>query len=286
MTVSSRRDFLKTSGVITAAACAGAGKLSASPLPFPIGLQLYSVRELLPKDFDGTLVQLAKAGYKEVEAAGYYNKTAAQWKTAMDQAGLHCVSTHHPLPLLKKSEDELIEYGKKIGLQYMICSSPMHRDPEAKGAMTLDDWNWVSDEFNRIGAKVKSAGMQFGYHNHMGEFDKENGVVFYDQLIKRTDPKLVAFEMDCGWVVAAGRNPIEYLKVIPQRIQMLHVKCMSRGSDGNYHSVVMGRGYPDYHPIFALASSLKHYFVEQEEFKTDPISELGLDASFMKRFSM
>ena len=284
MKSSSRRDFLKTSGVIAAAACAGATKLAADPLRMPIGLQLYSVRDLLPKDFDGTLHQLAAAGYKDVEAAGYFNKTAVEWKAAMDQAGLRCVSTHHPLPMLKQKEDELIEYGKKIGLQYMICSSPMHRDPAGKGPMTLDDWNWVSDEFNRIGAKVKSAGMQFGYHNHMGEFDKENGVVFYDQLLKRTEPKMVVMEMDCGWVTAAGRSPLEYLKTVSNRIQLIHVKCMSRGNDGNYHSVVMGRGYPDYHPIFAMARSLKHYFIEQEEFKGDPMTELGLDASFMKRF--
>ena len=286
MKLSSRRDFVKTSGVLAAAACAGVGKLVADPLPMPLGLQLYSVRELLPKDFDGTLHQLAAAGYKDVEAAGYFNKTAPEWKQAMDQAGLRCVSTHHPLQMLKKNEDELIEYGKKIGLQYMVCSSPMHRDPAGKGAMTLDDWNWVSDEFNRIGAKVKSAGMQFGYHNHMGEFEKENGVVFYDQLLKRTEPKLVIMEMDCGWVTAAGRSPLEYLKTVSHRIQLLHVKCMSRGNDGNYHSVVMGRGIPDYHPIFAMASSLKHYFVEQEEFKSDPMMELGLDAAFMKKFDV
>lgn len=282
---SSRRDFLKTSGVIAAGACAG-GRLTADPLHMSIGLQLYSVRELLPKDFDGTLHQLSEAGYKEVEAAGYYNKTAPEWKHAMDQAGLRCVSTHHPLPMLKQHEDELIEYAKTIGLQYMICSSPMHRDPTSKGPMTLDDWHWVADEFNRIGAKVKSAGMQFGYHNHMGEFEKENGVVFYDELLKQTDPKLVTFEMDCGWVVAAGRSPLEYLKRSPQRFQLLHVKCMSRGNDGKYHSVVMGRGYPDYHPIFALASSLKHYFIEQEDFTGDPMAELRLDAQFMKRFEL
>lgn len=282
---SSRRDFLKASGVATAAACTGL-RLMADPLPFPIGLQLYSVRDLLPKDFDGTLHQLSQAGYKEVEAAGYYNKTAAEWKHAMDQAGLRCVSTHHPLPMLKAKEDELIEYGNKIGLQFMICSSPMHRDPAGKGPMTLDDWKWVADEFNRIGAKVKSAGMQFGYHNHVGEFDKENGVTFYDELIKNTDPKAVCFEMDCGWVVAAGRSPLEYLKRIPKRIQLLHVKCMSRGNDGKYHSVVMGRGYPDYHPIFALATSLKYYFVEQEEFIADPMTELREDAAFLKRFDV
>ena len=285
MIASSRRDFLKTSGMVAAAACASA-RLMADPLPVPIGLQLYSVRDLLPKDFDGTLHQVSEAGYKEVEAAGYFDKTAAEWKHAMDQAGLHCVSTHHPLPMLKQKEDELIEYANEVGMRYMICSSPMHRDPAGKGPMTLDDWHWVADEFNRIGAKVKSAGMQFGYHNHMGEFDKENGVVFYDELIAKTDPKFVAFEMDCGWVYAAGSNPLAYLKRFPQRIQMLHVKCMSRGNDGKYHSVVMGRGFPDYHPIFALATGLKHYFVEQEEFTRDPMGELRLDADFMKRFQL
>ena len=73
---------------------------------------------------------------------------------------------------------------------------------------------------------------------------------------------------------------------MPHRFHLLHVKCMSRGNDGNYHSVVMGRGMPDYHPIFALATSLKHYFVEQEEFKSDPMTELGLDATFMKHFDL
>jgi sugar phosphate isomerase/epimerase len=285
MIASSRRDFLKTSGAVAAAACAGA-RLMADPLRFPIGLQLYSVRNLLPKDFDGTLQQLSAAGYKEVEAAGYFDKTATEWNHAMDQAGLRCVSTHHPLSLLKQKEDELIDYAHKVGMSYMICSSPMHRDPAGKGPMTLDDWHWVADEFNRIGAKVKSAGMQFGYHNHMGEFEKEKGVVFYDELIAKTDPKFVAFEMDCGWVYAAGGNPMAYLKKIPERIQMLHVKCMSRGNDGQYHSVVMGRGFPDYHPIFALATGLKHYFVEQEEFTSDPMGELRLDADFMKRFQL
>ena len=86
-----RRDFLKTSGVVAAAACAGV-RLKADPLPFPIGLQLYSVRNLLPKDFDGTLHQLSAAGYKEVEAAGYFNKTAPEWKLAMDQAGLRWIA--------------------------------------------------------------------------------------------------------------------------------------------------------------------------------------------------
>ncbi len=287
MRSSSRRDFLKAGGAVAAAACVGAGQLCAENLHFPIGLQLYSVRDLLPKDFDGTLAKLSAAGYREVEAAGYYDKTAADWKKAMDAAGLKCISTHHALPLLKEKGDELIEYGHAIGLKFMICSwAGVHRDPAAKGELTLDDWRYVADQLNEVGAKVKAAGMTFGYHNHIPEFGKENGVVFYDELMKHTNPKLVVFEMDCGWVMAAGHEPIEYIAKAPDRFPLMHVKCMTRGRDGNYRSVMMGRGIPDYHPVFMANTGLKHYFIEQEEFTGDPIMELTEDAAFMKRFAL
>ena len=154
--------------------------MAAAPVGLPIGLQLYSVRDLLPKDFDGTLRQLGATGYREVEAAGYYDKTAADFRNAMEQAGLRCISTHHPLNVLRPQLDQLIEYAQALGLEYMICSSPggVHRDPTVKtGDLTLDDWRWVAGEFNRIGEKVKAAGMTFGYHNHGPEFATENGVV-------------------------------------------------------------------------------------------------------------
>src|ERR1019366_2762566 len=100
MIISSRRSFLKTSGAVVAAACVGGERLNAAPLRFPVGLQLYSVRNLLPKDFEGTLHQLAAAGYTEVEAAGYFDKTAAGFGNALQKAGLKCVSTHHQLTQL------------------------------------------------------------------------------------------------------------------------------------------------------------------------------------------
>ena len=162
MRPTSRRSFLKATGAVAAAACAGVERLEAAPLNMPIGLQLYSVRELLPKDFDGTLRKVREAGYTEVEAAGYYEKTAAEFRHAMDGAGLRCVSTHHPLGVLRPQLDALIDYGHTLGLDYMICSSSQRRDPAAKGALDLDDWHWVASEFNRIGEKVKAAGMIFG----------------------------------------------------------------------------------------------------------------------------
>jgi len=282
----SRRMFLKASGAAVAAASLGAHRLAAAPLDMPVGLQLYSVRALLPKDFEGTLRKVAAAGYKDVEAAGYYDKTAAQFKAAMDQAGLRCISTHHAMSMLSPRLDELIEYGHNLGLTYIVCPSPTRRDPKAKGALNLDDWKWVAGELNRIGEKVKAAGMTFGYHNHGPEFGKEGGTVFYDELLKLTDPKLVVFEMDCGWVYAAGRNPVDYLSKTPERFPLLHVKDMEKGANGEMHSVVLGQGGMDYGPILRAATGLKSYFVEQEDFKADPIEELRLDAEYMRKVNV
>ena len=287
MNISSRRSFLKTSGAVIAAACVGGARLNAAPLRFPVGLQLYSVRNLLPKDFEGTLQQLAAAGYKEVEAAGYFDKTAAELGNALQKAGLKCVSTHHALTQLKTQFDQLIEYGQAIGLEYIICSwAGVHRDPTRKGELNLDDWRYVADQFNAIGAKVKAAGMTFGYHNHVVEFGTENGVVFFDELLKRTDPNLVKFEMDCGWVVGGGHNPVEYLSKFPERFPLLHVKDMVKEPDGKLRNVVMGKGFIDYKPIFRAATGLKHYFIEQEEFEGDPMTELREDAEFMKKLDV
>ena len=283
----SRRSFLKTSGAVAAAVCVGADYLMAERLQLPIGLQLYSVRNLLPKDFNGTLEKLAAAGYKEVEAAGYFDKTAADFGNALQKAGLKCISTHHQLTQLKTQFDQLIEYGQALGLEYIICSwAGVHRDPTRTGDLDLDDWRYVADQFNEIGRKVKAAGMTFGYHNHIIEFGKENGIVYFDELLRRTDPKYVVFEMDCGWVVAGGHNPVEYLSKYPDRFPMLHVKDMLKLPDGKPRNVVMGKGLIDYKPIFRAATGLKHYFIEQEEFEGDPMTELREDADFMKKLDV
>ena len=286
MNFTSRRDFLKASATVAAATTIGARQIGAAPLREPIGLQLYSVRELLPKDFDGTLHKLAAAGIVEVEAAGYYNRSAAEFRHSMDQAGLRCVSTHHDLATLRAHLDENIEYAHTVGMSYIVCPSPMRRDPAATGDLDLDDWRWVAGEFNRIGEKVKTAGMVFGYHNHGPEFGTEGGVVFYDELLRLTDPKLVIFEMDCGWVFAAGRDPIEYLSKTPERFPLLHVKDMTKGANGQFHSTVMGRGLVDYKLTLRAATGMKHYFIEQEEFDIDILEAVRLDAEYMRKLSV
>ncbi|HUN83237.1 MAG TPA: TIM barrel protein [Terracidiphilus sp.] len=284
----SRRDFLKVSGAIAATALASSRELGAAALRMPIGLQLYSVRNLLPKDFDGTLRQLHEAGYRVVEAAGYFNKPATDFRHAMDHAGLRCLSSHLTLALLRSQLDQSIEYAHGLGLEYIICSSAggVHRDPSAKGELTLDDWRYVASEFNRVGEKIKAAGMTFGVHNHTPEFAMENGTLVYDELLRLTDPRFVVFEMDCGWVVASGHNPVDYLNKMPERFPLMHVKDMVRDPDNEYHSVVLGHGVIDYGPIMRAATGLKYYFIEQEEFAGDPMTELREDAAYMRKLSV
>jgi sugar phosphate isomerase/epimerase len=187
---------------------------------------------------------------------------------------------------LKEHLDEYIEYAHTLGLSYIICPSPTRKDPAARGMLTLDDWRWVAGELNKIGEKVKAAGMTFGYHNHGPEFGNEGGVIFYDELLRLTDPKLVIFEMDCGWVFAAGRNPIDYLSKTPERFPLLHVKDMAKNAKGEYASVVLGSGAMDYKPVLRAATAVKHYFIEQEEFNMPIMEALRLDAEYMRKLSL
>ncbi len=189
----SRRRFI----ALSAATLAATRLARAYPLGLPLGMQLYSVRKVLPTDYAGTLKQIGALGYKEVEAAGFYDHSPDDVKAAMTAAGLNCVSAHYPLGVLMPQLDSIITYGKAVGLQYIVCSSSQRQTPGAKGPLTLDDWKWVANQFNQIGAKVQAAGMSFAYHNHTPEFTAVDGTLPWELLEKNTDPAKVSFEMDC-----------------------------------------------------------------------------------------
>lgn len=280
-----RREFSRLSAIAFAAA---ATRVDAKPLHLPIGLQLFSVRNLLPKDFDGTLAQVRAAGYTVVEAAGYYDRTAPEFRRAMDRAGLRCVSTHYTLRQFQSQLDQLLDYAHALGLEYMVCSSSggVHRNPNAKGEPTLDDWRFIAGEFNRVGEKVKAAGMTFGVHNHTPEFATIDGTLVYDELLRLTDPKYVVFEMDSGWVTASGHNQLTYLRKEPQRFPLMHVKDMVKPVNGPMHSTELGHGVIDYAPIMRAATHLRYYFIEQEEFDMDPMRALRIDAEYMRKLSV
>ena len=289
-----RRAFLESSALLLASMTLAPGVLRASPFGLPLGLQLYSVRDLLPKDYEGTLRQIAALGYTEVEAAGFYQHSAKDVKSAMQTAGLRCVSAHYPSAEMHARLDEIIAFHNELGAKYIICSSPGHKaggDPHEP--LDINDWRWNADEFNKMGAKVKAAGLQFGYHNHIAEFHKQDNLVPYDELIRLTDPALVTFEMDCGWVTVGGGDPVDYLQKHATRISMLHVKDFQRSDQppslaAPPKSAELGRGTADYKKIFHAANkaNIKHYFVEQEEFDMPPFEALKIDADYMKKLSV
>jgi len=294
----SRRTFLKTASAAATAIATGFPALNAEPFGLPLGLQLYSVRDQIANDYAGTLKHVSDLGYRVVESAGYYNQTAAQVNDAMKGAGLRCLSAHYSLANLQEQLEPILEFSGKLGINYIICSSPRLKDPSriAKGddflavaeAMNLEDWRWNAEQFNQIGAKVKAAGMDFGYHNHTMEFREEKGVVAFDELVRLTDPASVTFEMDCGWVAVAGKNPAEYLKRYPSRISLLHVKDFKLRKPGSVvhppPSTELGRGTIDYHSLFAAArkGNIKQYFIEQEEFDMPAFDALKVDAEYMR----
>lgn len=277
-----RRSFMYSSSAAAALLSTGLGR--AAFLGLPIGLQLYSVRTLLPTDYAGTLKQLGAIGYQEVEAAGFFNLPVEQVKAAMKGAGLRCVSAHYPLGLLKAHLEEILTFCKSLGVGYVVCSSPMHQNAGGgKAPLSLDDWRWNADQFNQIATQVAGAGMHFAYHNHVAEFGAIGGVLPYDELLKHTDPAKVSFELDCGWVTVAGQDPVHYLQQHPERIVMLHVKDFK---DKKEPSVELGTGSIDYTPIFAAAVAgkhIRHCFVEQEEFQGPIMEALAVDARYMKK---
>lgn len=300
----SRRNFLNNTSksALAAALLLRTRSSLAYPLHLPLGLQLYSVREMLAKDYGGTLKQLSAIGYREVEAAGFYGHSPAEVKDAMKAAGLRCVSSHHPADSLLKSADETISYCKELGVDYVICSSPAIKDPSRlkaisgksrSEAFTIEDYRWNAELFNGWGRKAKAAGMKFGYHNHTMEFAPKEGVVPLQEMIRLTDPELVTFELDCGWVIIGGGDPVAYLRDYSKRISMLHVKDFKRTTQPD--SVLnppppaeLGRGTTNYKPIFEAAKrgNIQHAFVEQEGYDIPPLEALAIDAEYMKNMKI
>jgi sugar phosphate isomerase/epimerase len=299
MPTQTRRTFLQTAAAsLTGAALLRGTRASAAPLGLPLGLQLYSVREQLAKDYEGTLKQVAGLGFKEVESAGYYNKTTQQVNAAMHAAGLNLVSAHYSYDDLNPKLPDILDFNKQLGVRYIICAFPGFKNPtsvqgksfaERVRSFTLDDYRWNAEQFNRIGGQVKQAGMQFGYHNHTMEFQPQQGVVPFDELIRLTDPALVTFEMDAGWVKVGGGDPAAYLRRYPTRISMMHIKDFKRTTKPESvsappPSAELGQGTVNFPALFAAASrsNIKHLFVEQEEYDMPWLDALRIDANYMQ----
>jgi sugar phosphate isomerase/epimerase len=303
----SRREFLIGTGSALAASSFVFGqpsRLFGTPLGKPIGLQLYTVSAQLEKDYDGTLRQIAAIGYREVELAGLFGKKPAEIKRSLEAAGLHCGSVHMGMEGMEKA----LTLASEIGAKYVISSITLPNAPNpAKfdlksflaqmAALTLDDYKSMAHRCNELGEQAKKAGLQFGYHNHNSEFKPFPGGIGYDELLRGTDSGLVKFELDCGWMAAAGHDPAAYLAKYPSRYRLLHIKdfqpttnpSVSLEENSRPKPAELGRGHVDYRPIFiaAMKSQVEWYYVEQEPPFTDmpALEAIKVDFDYLQKLN-
>ncbi len=301
-----RRRFLARTAA-AAGLAAVAGRAPADPLGLPIGLQLYTVRDQLGKDFDGTLRQVAAAGYQEVELYSFLGRTAKAVRLSLDAAGLRCVSAHYPLADLRGELGPKVEYAKELGLKFLVCPFPAIADPQrvraASGdglaqvralvnALTADDWKWNAEILNRAGAQAKKAGMQVCYHNHHMEFRKYGGVTALELLLRHTDKDLVKLEVDCGWVHIAGESPADFIARHGGRVALLHIKDVKAGFGpttdfGPVPFTEVGRGAIDWKKVFAAAKAagVERYYVEQDSTERPPLEAIKISRDYLHGLS-
>jgi sugar phosphate isomerase/epimerase len=273
----SRRDFLKKAGIATAAT-------TFLPSQFPkatdikTGLALYTVRDEMMKDPDGTLSAIARTGYNWVEAANYsnglfYNQKPAVFRKKVDSFGLKLISSH--CSFSSENIDKIVSDTIEAGISYLVLPSlPVF------WRRTLNGYKEAAGFFNRAGEKCIKAGIKFVYHNHRNEFKGNGNQIPYDLLLQNTDPELVTFELDLCWITAAGKSAVEYINKYPGRFELFHMKDMS----ANKKDATLGEGIIDFKPVFALTgkAGMKYFFVEQDSCKTHtPLESIKISRDYL-----
>ena len=277
-----RRDFIQT------ASFAAVGMLSIPVLSScrqekNIGLQLYTLRDIIGKDPKDVLTKVASFGYKELETYGYaegkiFDMDFTEFNEFVKGLGMSVVSGHYGLDKIKGDTwQKAVEDAKKNGQKYMVV--PYIDESERK---TLDNYKKICADLNAAGEVCNKNGVRFGYHNHAFEFETVDGQIPFDVMLKELDPKNVGMEMDIFWVVNAGQDPLQYFAKYPGRFEQWHVKDMDKND--RTKNADIGTGSIDYKAIFAQAklSGMKHWYVEQETYPGDPIDSVAASAKFLK----
>ena len=277
-----RRTFLQTSIATTIASSFSLRAFAAERKIDRIGLQLYTVRDAMKTDFEGTISKVAITGYKEVEFAGYFDHAPKDVRAILDKNGLAAPSAHVSYDLVEKKWPETLDAAKIVSHSYIICPWIDEKQRKEPGG-----WKRAADLFNRAGEASQKAGVQFGYHNHSFEFepaDSLGGKLPYDFFLAELDPKLVTMELDLCWISVAGKDPLTYFEKYPGRFPLVHVKDWIKdpnaadaykGATGSAVKIGgrladVGQGSIDWKRIFAHSekAGIKHYFVENDEPKS------------------
>ncbi|WP_299163756.1 sugar phosphate isomerase/epimerase [uncultured Eudoraea sp.] len=276
----SRRDFLLRSTAFTAGSLLLPSFTYAPNKSQNFGVQLYSFRNEMAKDAIATLKQIASLGFKEIETARsqkghYYGLGPAEMKSVCDDLDMNLKSGHvHLDDKWQQTMEEAVESGQ----EYLICSSMPSE------GQNVDNYKKVAEEFNKAGEACKKLGLKFGYHNHEYEFETENNQVLYDVLLSNTEGDLVHMELDLGWVVVAGKDPLDYFKKYPGRFPLWHLKDMDMNKK---ESTEFGKGGLDIPSMMAhkKASGVKHIFIEQEEYASNPLESMKHNMAYLKNLS-
>ena len=255
-----RRTFL---GTLTAATIMGSRLASAAEdrRVSPIGVQLYSVRGAMQKDFAGSLAKVAAIGYREVELAGLFGHSPEDVRKILDQNGLTAISSHVEYKTLSTDLSKQLNIAKTLGQSFIVCP---FLDEQYRNEQGLKQ---VTATFNHIGDESKKAGLQFAYHSHNFEFKTTvGGKFFYDALLEQTNPDLVKMEMDLYWITDAGKDPLPYFDRYPGRFPLVHVKDRTRSGQ----MTEVGSGAIDWKRIFneSEKAGIQHYIVEHDEPKS------------------
>lgn len=250
----------------------------------PFGLQLYSLRDDMPKDPKGILKQVSSFGYKQIESfeggqGMFWGMSNTDFKKYMDDLGMTIIASHCNM---NKDFEKKAAEAAAIGMKYLVCPAI---GPQKK----IDDFKKYADTFNQKGEICKTNGIRFAYHNHAYPFDLVEGQRGLDVLVNNTDAALVDYEMDMYWVVAAGQEPEAWSKKYKNRFRLCHVKDRTKGATQAADTCTLGEGSIDYSKILKTAkqNGMKYYIVEQEKYAgTTPLKAAEVNAAYMKKIRM
>lgn len=313
-----RREFLKASAVGVALGATPLMNFGCGPRKLDkIGLQLYTMGRTLRDDFEGTITAVAEAGYDFVEFAGYNDVAPQDVRALIDRLGLTSPANHTGANLLtEETLPETIAAAKIVGHEYLVLPSlprempanfqmpprppaqapqgerPARGEGEPQGerpqwtpppppVYTVEKTLEFVQTFHRIGEACREAGLRFAFHNHQTEFQELDGGggIMMDVMLQESDPDLVDFEIDLGWAIDAGADPVAYFEKYPGRFKLFHVKDLT--DDGQ--PAVIGTGNVDFVPIFANSglAGVKYYIVEQDG-APDPIANVTDSINFLR----
>ncbi len=283
-----RRSFFKTSGALASGLALGSLSFLKSCAPAeaeynPFGIQLYTLRDVIPDDPEGVIRQLAEYGYKQIES--YEGQLGMFWgmgntgfRQFLDDLGIQMVSSHANV---FQGYEQKVEELAEIGVPYIVC-------PFIGAQDTIDDYLEMADTFNELGEIANNAGLKFAYHNHAYTFEELEGEIPQAVLMDNTEPDLVEYQMDIYWVVAGGADPIEWIRRYPGRFTTSHVKDLAE-VDGEYESVTLGTGTIDFNNILPVAeeNGMVYHLVEQEAYRdTTPMDSARDNAEYMRQLDV